>query len=79
MLAVSWLSNLAAPSEPQTADRLSDLDKARVAEALDQGNSRFYCTGMAQAFLLDRLAPGCKTRAFDDGVWLDDLLAEAVE
>lgn len=33
LLAVSWLSNLAAPSEPQTADRLSELDKARVAEA----------------------------------------------
>ncbi len=33
LLAVSWLSNLAAPSEPQTADRLSDLDKARIAEA----------------------------------------------
>lgn len=45
----------------------------------DPGDGRFYYTGMAQAFLLDRLAPGWKTRAFEDGVWLDDLLAEAVE
>ncbi len=45
----------------------------------DRGDGRFYYTGMAQAFLLDRLAPGWKTRAFEDGVWLDDLLAAAVE
>jgi hypothetical protein len=42
------------------------------------GDGRFYYTGMAQAFLLDRLLPGWKERALDDGVWLEDLLAEAV-
>lgn len=45
----------------------------------DRGDGRFYYSGMAQAFLLDRLAPGWKTHAFEDGVWLDELLAEAVE
>jgi hypothetical protein len=34
---------------------------------------------MAQAFLLDRLMPGWKGRAFEDGVWLDDLLSEALQ
>jgi hypothetical protein len=45
----------------------------------DEGDGRFYYTGMAQAFLLDQLLPGWKARAFDEGVWLDDLLAEAVQ
>lgn len=42
------------------------------------GDTRFYYTGMAQARLLDRLLPGWKARVFEDGVWLEDLLAEAV-
>jgi hypothetical protein len=46
--------------------------------ASDRGDGRFYYTGMAQAFLLDRLAPGWKARTFEDGVWLDELLAQAV-
>jgi hypothetical protein len=45
----------------------------------DEGDGRFYYSGMAQAFLLDQLMPGWKARAFDEGVWLDDLLAEAVQ
>lgn len=43
----------------------------------DRGDGRFYYTGMAQAFLLDRLMPGWKLQAFDEGVWLGDLLAIA--
>ncbi len=43
----------------------------------DQGDGRFYYSGMAQAYLLDRLSPGWKERAFEPGVWLEDLLAEA--
>lgn len=45
----------------------------------DVGDGRFYYSGMAQAVLLDRLAPGWKERLFDDGVWLEDLLAQAVQ
>ena len=41
-------------------------------------DGRFYYTGMAQAVLLDRLLPGWKEIAFDDGVFLEDLLATAV-
>jgi hypothetical protein len=44
----------------------------------DEGDGRFYYSGMAQAFLLDRLLPGWKELAFAEGVWLEDLLAEAV-
>jgi len=44
----------------------------------DEGDGRFYYSGFAQAVLLDRLAPGWKKRLFEDGVWLEDVLAEAV-
>jgi hypothetical protein len=44
-----------------------------------EGEVRFYYTGFAQAALLDRLAPGWKARAFEPGVWLEDLLREAVQ
>lgn len=44
----------------------------------DVGDGRFYYTGMAQAVLLDRLRPGWKETIFDDGVFLEDLLATAV-
>lgn len=42
------------------------------------GDGRFYYSGMAQAVLLDRFAPGWKEHAFDDGVWLEDQLAQAL-
>jgi len=43
----------------------------------DEGDGRFYYTGMAQAVMLDRLLPGWKERALQEGVWLEDLLREA--
>ena len=45
----------------------------------DEGDGRFYYSGMAQAFMLDRLMPDWKQKAFNEGVWLEDLLAEAAE
>jgi hypothetical protein len=48
-------------------------------QAAREGETRFYYTGMAQATLLDRLLPGWKARAFSQDVWLEALLAEAVE
>jgi hypothetical protein len=42
------------------------------------GETRFYYTGLCQAALLDRLAPGWQAEAFDEAVWLEDLLAQAV-
>jgi 16S rRNA (cytidine(1402)-2'-O)-methyltransferase len=44
----------------------------------DEGDGRFYYTGMAQAFLLDQLLPDWKTMALDEGVYLEDLLAIAI-
>ena len=46
---------------------------------LSQGEVVFYYTGMAQAVLLDRLLPDWKPLAEQDGVWLEDLLADAVK
>ena len=46
--------------------------------ANDEGDGRFYYTGMAQAFLLDRLIPDWKEQAMNEDIWLEDLLAEAV-
>jgi hypothetical protein len=48
----------------------------QIAWAKD--DTRFYYSGMAQAMILDRLTPGWKSRAFVQGVWLEDLVAEAV-
>lgn len=44
----------------------------------DEGDGRFYYAGMAQAYLLDRLLPGWKQRAFADDIWLETLLSETV-
>ena len=57
----------------------------RLAQEIDQiprmasdvGDGRFYYSGFAQAALLDRLLPGWKERAMQEGVWLDELLKEA--
>lgn len=47
--------------------------------ANDEGDGRFYYSGMAQAYLLDRLSPDWKMTAFEEGSWLDDLLLAAVQ
>jgi hypothetical protein len=50
-----------------------------VRQAAREGETRFYYTGMAQAMLLDRLLPGWKDRILAQDIWLETLLAEAVE
>ena len=55
-----------------------ELDQMRRM-AGDEGDGRFYYSGMAQATLLDRFLPGWKERAFDEGVWLEDLLKRGAE
>lgn len=47
--------------------------------ANDEGDGRFYYSGMAQAYLLDRLSSDWKVAAFEEGIWLDDLLQAAVQ
>lgn len=43
------------------------------------GESRFYYGGMLQAVMLDRLLPNWKNSAFDENIYLDDILKKAVE
>lgn len=52
--------------------------QVREVKNARQEEIRFYYSGMAQAALLDRLLPGWKTRAMDEGVWLDALLSETL-
>ena len=47
-------------------------------QAVQQGDARFYYTGMAQAFLLDWLMPDWKSRIMEENVWLDNLLLETI-
>lgn len=42
-------------------------------------DSRLYYTGMAQAFLLDRLMPGWKEQIFQEEITLEDLMREAIK
>ena len=61
------------------AQRKWDQEVDQISRmASDPGDGRFYYSGFAQAALLDALSPGWKDRLFEDGVWLEDLLSEAV-
>lgn len=42
------------------------------------GESQFYMTGLAQAFLLDDLLPGWQDQYWQEGVFLEDLLRQAI-
>lgn len=66
--------------EYRGAEEAWSREVAQLRRAASGGReSRFYYTGMAQAVLLDRLAmEGWKARAMNDGMALEDLLAEAV-
>jgi hypothetical protein len=55
-----------------------EIDQMRRM-ADDPGEGRFYYSGMAIATLLDRLSPGWKDGAMAPGVYLEDLLADALD
>lgn len=87
---LAWENPAYRPTEGITADpdfRGYEKYEQRWAREIDQmkrmagdgDETRFYYTGMAQAVLLDRLDPAWKARLFEPGIWLEDLLAEAVE
>lgn len=44
-----------------------------------KSRTTFYHLGMGKALALDAVLPGWKTRYFLPGIWLDDLLREALE
>ena len=56
--------------------------RAEVAQlrrqGADLGDVTYYYAGWAQGVLLDRLMPGWKSEAMKEGVFLEDLLREAV-
>ena len=55
-----------------------ELDQiSRMAN--DEGNGRFYYTGMAQAYLLDQIFPEWKLQAFNDNIWLEELLTDVIQ
>ena len=47
-------------------------------QAGQEGENSSYLTGMAQAVLLDRLAPGWKAGALAPGAFLEQLLRQAI-
>jgi hypothetical protein len=55
-------------------------DFVRLEKTLgaQDGDLRFYLSGLAQARLLDRLSPQWKARAMQEEVYLEDLLHESV-
>jgi hypothetical protein len=44
-----------------------------------EGDMRFYYSGLAQATLLDRLAPGWRTQAINRGVFLEEFLRMSIK
>ena len=89
-----WRLAATAPGyEPHPAtEELADLDDydrfatawSREVDQIrrmagDDGDGRFYYSGMAQAVLLDRLAPGWKARLLNEEATLDQLLSAAVQ
>ncbi|OGD22157.1 MAG: hypothetical protein A2W03_09705 [Candidatus Aminicenantes bacterium RBG_16_63_16] len=79
---------LAAARAPEPADAKlqaegwpffpGDLARLRANLGQQRGDLRFYLSGMAQARLLDRLSPGWKSRALEEGLYLEDMLRAAM-
>jgi hypothetical protein len=82
IITVTYMPTIVADSEFEAYQTFDKFWRREIAQmkrmAGDDGDGRFYYSGMAQAFLLDQLLPGWKEQALDDGVYLDDLLATAV-
>jgi hypothetical protein len=66
--------------EYTTFDRRWSQEMSQMKrQAGQEGDTRFYYTGMAQAHLLDRLMPDWKSRIMQEEVFLEDLLRAALE
>jgi hypothetical protein len=62
----------------QKVDQRWSQELFQLRHPMSAGEPRFYMTGMAQAFLLDDLMPGWKDNYWQEGVFLEDLLRQAV-
>ena len=88
----TWQNVVQAPGYQPQAELKSDSDfhgysafQSKMDAAIasprllaTQRDTRFYSAGMMQAFLLDDLMPGWKSGIFNEGVYLEDLLRQAV-
>ncbi|HMN59474.1 MAG TPA: hypothetical protein PJ988_03880, partial [Anaerolinea sp.] len=61
--------------ERNWADQVRQLGQQNQRE----GDGRFYYSGWVQAVMLDRLALGWKNSAMQPGIYLENLLEQAVE
>jgi hypothetical protein len=59
-------------------DRRWSQEMLQLRYQTTSGEERLYETGMAQAFLLDALMPGWKDQYWQEGVFLEDLLRDAI-
>lgn len=62
----------------QTIDQRWSQEIFQLRYQTSPGESRFYATGMAQAFLLDDLMPDWKEQYWMEDVFLEDLLRSAM-
>jgi len=63
----------------QTFKRRWDQEISQAKrQAITSGDVRFYYSGMLQARVLDRLMPGWKSMAMDEGAFLEDLIRQAL-
>ncbi len=63
----------------QTFDRFYQQQIEQTGRmANDEGDGRFYYSGMCQAILLDRFNPGWKATLMSENAYLEDLLQEAL-
>lgn len=62
----------------QTIDQRWSQELFQLRYQTSSEETRFYSTGMAQAFLLDDLMPGWKEQYWVEDVFLEDLLRSAV-
>jgi len=58
--------------------RLSDLYRLEKLLGSQDGDLRFYLSGMAEARMLDMLSPDWKEKAMDNGIYLEELLRSAL-
>jgi hypothetical protein len=56
---------------------IKEMSTLRVQPS--EADIRFYYSGIAQAFLLDRISPAWKTKIFENKSFLEDLLNEGLE
>ncbi|MGC9398066.1 MAG: hypothetical protein ACP5HM_02900 [Anaerolineae bacterium] len=77
---VAALADIEAFKDYETFERHWSQQVDQIARmAGNEGDGRFYYSGMAQAYLLDRLAPGWKDECMAGDAFLDERLQRVLE